>query len=760
MAQNQKKGMRLTNAEGLQTIEYEWILPTVIKLLAFIVLVLNLTKMTGINEISHPWTMLIPGAILCLASGILTKLKRQNWFYPGVLAVQILLMLCFWKQMIEGIAVLWNRIGYTYTANTGWALPELITTDADGETTVTFAVISLVLTLLCSVLCDYVPIILGLLLAAAPLAGIWLLNWEPDIGYLIPSLLTGILILAYSGGKNRPISAVIISWGLIFALGLMCVPMAMTETLTTKGDLVRGQVQEKVHEVKYETAQTTLPEGDFSQFTQNHQGNNQKTKKDSQPALVVRTDTPEVMYLRGFTGTTFEDNQWIPLDTEILAENKDMLYGLHLHAFQPDNQFEKALQSAGEIETHQIIVENTDACSRYQYVPFSLCDGIYLQAENLNTDGVVAGEGRIYTYNVVTGSIDAIEKTVRLLQKSEQKDVLTYRSAESKYRTFVYDQYLQIPQDVMEQMEPSWQAVAERYEKNDNLTTQQRQECVQTFLEMCFASEEGAEVSLPLQCAEGTSFQEATVSAMTLRYFGIPSRYAEGYIISEKMAFEAEPGSAIQVDSSCADAWVEVYQDGLGWIPMELVLGIEEQERDSNGEDEDSDMTEGIEIEEIPKDDVNPPEPTGGSRVKVVQQITLGLLKYAGLLLAAAIILVIRRIIILKKKEKKYQDSHINHAIGWIFADTAALMTKMGFDRGNGSMKKLYTAVGESFDEDYSTMFEHTEKLNSRALFSNHMLSEEDRMHALEFREMTKQKLIKNITWYKRIWLKWIKCLY
>ncbi|MEE1035405.1 MAG: transglutaminase domain-containing protein, partial [Agathobacter sp.] len=49
--------------------------------------------------------------------------------------------------------------------------------------------------------------------------------------------------------------------------------------------------------------------------------------------------------------------------------------------------------------------------------------------------------------------------------------------------------------------------------------------------------------------AEDTSYQYATVAAMTLRYFGIPSRYVEGYVITEEMAENAEDGSSIKVDS-------------------------------------------------------------------------------------------------------------------------------------------------------------------------------------------------------------------
>lgn len=83
-------------------------------------------------------------------------------------------------------------------------------------------------------------------------------------------------------------------------------------------------------------------------------------------------------------------------------------------------------------------------------------------------------------------------------------------------------------------------------------------------------------MELPLAAAKGTRFQYATVAVMTLRHFGIPARYAEGYVISEEMAAAAKANEPLTVDSSCARGWAEVYQDGVGWIPMELTPGLGE----------------------------------------------------------------------------------------------------------------------------------------------------------------------------------------
>lgn len=49
------------------------------------------------------------------------------------------------------------------------------------------------------------------------------------------------------------------------------------------------------------------------------------------------------------------------------------------------------------------------------------------------------------------------------------------------------------------------------------------------------------------------------------------------------------------MDSSCARGWAEVYQDGIGWIPMELTPGlgeVPEQKPEETQNEGDSDSTE------------------------------------------------------------------------------------------------------------------------------------------------------------------------
>lgn len=288
------------------------------------------------------------------------------------------------------------------------------------------------------------------------------------------------------------------------------------------------------------------------------------------------------------------------------------------------------------------------------------------------------------------------------------------------------------------------------------------------FLSRCFPEEGTPEdMELPLKMAEGTSFQYATVAAMTLRYFGIPARYAEGYVISPEMAEKYESGETMTVDSNCAKAWVEVYQDGIGWIPMDLTPGIgeilEDPERSEPDKNDSSnkDTTEKKDKEEEEPPEDEQPQPVGGSMVMIVLKTVLwGLLIVLAALLVVALGLWLRRKLLLRRKEEKFRSQNARDAVAWIYADTAALLEKLGFSRGNGSMRGLAKPLEEKYGTEFGAQFEAVTSLNDQAMFSGQTMEEDHRVAAAQFHSHVLEKLKSEVKWYKRMWLKWAACLY
>ena len=63
---------------------------------------------------------------------------------------------------------------------------------------------------------------------------------------------------------------------------------------------------------------------------------------------------------------------------------------------------------------------------------------------------------------------------------------------------------------------------------------------------------------------------------MMFRYYNIPARYVEGYLVAPE-----EGETSIDVLDQDAHAWVEIYVNGLGFIPVEVTPGFYSEDDNS-----------------------------------------------------------------------------------------------------------------------------------------------------------------------------------
>lgn len=758
MTQQKNTGMRLRQAMNPRKKDASWLIQMILAMLASSVLTFTLTGLTG-----NSWmVMLLVAVWLCIVYGILLKTKHENWFYLGTLVLVLLLTLVFRKQVLEGFRIFWNTASDAMVSGTGRVLPEWelqLSREQSGFCVSLFAgVCGCMISLICCGLTSGAPAVLAVMLPALMLFGMVTFGADVRFIWILPVLIASVLILMYSGWRKKgSLAPVMMSWAITGTVACVLIAVAILPAFQNWAAELRENVYESIHEKRYETKYTTLPEGDFSDY--------QKKEQKAQQALAVTMEKPQQLYLRGFTGAVFTRDTWEALDTQALVKNKELLYWMNLNAFDQNAQFDAAAAYAG-LQQSTVTIQNIGACSFYRYVPFSIGKGAWAEAENLNTDGVYGNGERSYVYSVTAGTADEIMQVLSHLQLSEDPAVLQYRKAESGYRQFINHYYLQVPEAVKALLQEYWDEIASRYGTANNLTQQQAQECALIFLSRCFPEEGTPEdMELPLEMAEGTTFQYATVAAMTLRYFGIPARYAEGYVISREMAAGFDSGETMTVDSSCARAWVEVYQDGIGWIPMDLTPGIGEilEDPESNdpnkGDSSNKDTTEKKDEEE--EEPTEQPEPTGGAMVRIILETILwSLLIALGIILVIFLILWLRRKLLLGKKEKKFQSADVSDGIAWIYADTAVLLEKLGFDRGNGSMRELAKPLEEKYGPEFAAQFYAVTDLNDRAMFSSQTMEEEHRKTARKFHSHVLRKLKSELKWYKRLWLKWVRCLY
>lgn len=73
---------------------------------------------------------------------------------------------------------------------------------------------------------------------------------------------------------------------------------------------------------------------------------------------------------------------------------------------------------------------------------------------------------------------------------------------------------------------------------------------------------------------EGYCMHFASAGTLILREMGVPARYASGYIVKQEAFVKNGDGSyTASVKDQNAHAWVEIYLDNIGWVPVEMTPG-------------------------------------------------------------------------------------------------------------------------------------------------------------------------------------------
>lgn len=764
MDQNKKKGMWVGQHQVGAGSGSTWVIPLIAAVLSSEVLSAAMIELTRFTDMYTPWVMLTAAGCTAAAYGFLIKLNKQKMFFPAVLAVMLVMAVAIGRPLINGLCAFWNQAGDAWTAGSGIVTAELSASAGALGLLVASVFLGMSAAVLCCALTSLGRYTAVVFVPTVLFISALLFHSDGTLKYIAVCLVLAMCLLVCGNREEISVKCASVRWIPVLVCSVLMLVIAASSNIGQWASEVGDNIHDKLHSARYETEHTTLPEGDFRNYTE----------KDgaSQTALAISMEQPEEMYLRGFTAAEFSNDTWEPLDTEILAENEDLLYWLNTNGFDSRMQFYQADSLINKTEEEQdktlkkVTVQNLNACSEYMYVPYSLSSEECVSAENISTDGLAGSGNRMYTYSVISEGDGELEKILKKLKNYDDKKVEEYRQAEKAYREFVYKYYLHIPEETMTQMAPYWEMISSADKNEEKLTTAQAQNYARAFLEECFPEQgEAPELALPLETVKGSSYQYATVAVMTLRYYGIPARYAEGYIVTEEMADGMEKNGSLQLDESNAGAWAEVYQDGIGWLPMNMTPGLED---DSSGVDPDAE--DGDKPQEIPPkgamqlDDMDDmaeePDPDGGYVVSIKKVISFtALLMIAAILLLMAA-LAVRRHILLKRRAVRWDNENINDAVAWIFADTEYLLKKLGLDRKGGSMTELILPVEEMLGPDYTRSLEEMISINSRAVFSSHKLDEEYREKARAFYAETLEHLKTDAKWYRKLWMQWVLCLH
>ena len=747
MKQKNLTGLRAGIYRETQSTRGQTLLELLSALLIFLALAAIFHTVSGFSAML--W-LLGAGILTCTAAAIIRHFQKTKLLLPILLAALLLVVLFARNPLLNGLGAAWNTLRDLWAAEKGILLP---LAETDGTSLWLAGIMAGILLAMVSVALSRVPTLTAVLLAALSVAAAFV---QPGI-MLLAAAAIALLMLTWQKNKNAVSAASFLLVGVIVA-GIAAISL-QTGTMQT----LSQNAKDALHHWRYEKAEEILPEGDLPEPV---------VKAESTDTILsVTADTAQTLYLRGFVGDTYENEVWSALDAQTAAEEKDLFYWLHQSGFYPQSQLAAAARLMGNYQSGSVSVQNLAGCSLYRYEPCTVLPeraGLTknkIQPSTLETNGLRGERG--YSYETVSDAQTILPELLDFLQNDTSDGVRSYLQMESAYREFVYSYALTVPAEFRAQLGAVLDQCCESYGPADSLTKEQAQTAALAFLESCFDG--SGDIALPLaDTADGTTYQYATVAALALRYYGIPARYVEGYTFKTA---ENEPTS---VDANAAGAWVEVYQDGIGWLPLALTPGLEDLSAEQTesgikpvgaGKEGNGDgrrVTEGQELEQdnAEPDNSEDSTPDGGQRTGLLHKPAFWIILIAMLLLLLLAAVFIRHTVILKKRNETFTQEDPSAAAACLFTDCAALLAAMGFKRGTGSMLELCETAKTQLGEEYAAKLHDMTMYNAQALFSSRAIMPEQLTEMRAFHDTTMENLKTRCKPLRKLRLKWLNCLY
>lgn len=314
-------------------------------------------------------------------------------------------------------------------------------------------------------------------------------------------------------------------------------------------------------------------------------------KYDNKTDLTVTVlENGEHIYLKSFTGDKYSDGQW----TE---DNQKTEF---LTTFEEDSLSYKVLEllSDEKISLYSSVFNHNIV--KYDMIiekKFDVRNEIFVPYESAGADGI-RNDGR-WTYKVnqmwdpnfkESGDYSVYEN---FIDKASTRvgTVRDLHMQSSIYEAFVYDEYLDLPEGIFEDIKYEFALMG------INTSTNEGRQRVIKGLQKYFddnydyslnfgKTEDGKD---PLEyffedTKKGYCVHFASTAVIMLRAMGIPARYASGYIVHSGKVSEGKlVGNVsdnrgekeynlrkVNVTDKSAHAWVEVYYSDYGWVPVEM----------------------------------------------------------------------------------------------------------------------------------------------------------------------------------------------
>ncbi len=322
---------------------------------------------------------------------------------------------------------------------------------------------------------------------------------------------------------------------------------------------------------------------------------------------------------------------------------------------------------------------------------------------------------------------------------------------QNSYKDFVYDNYLQLPEN--DNMNEIADAYADIISEASNAQT--ASEKLQILYELREKMTSEAEYSLNpgktpsnrdfvnyflLENHKGYCIHYATSGVILARMAGIPARYATGYIIvaDDFSAASMNPDGSYTIDvkDNRSHAWTEVYLDGYGWVPFEFTAGYSSSSINTDPTQPATTSSTAADTSSVTTASSTGTRTTGSRQstrvatstsanitsvtqaasqesdggsvfrfgkggVKKLPTAIRIIIQFISILLIFALLIVLRRWMILKLRSKRFSSGKLSRRIEHIYAYTERLLAVLKLNNTESQFVDFARQVEERIGGDY-----------------------------------------------------------
>lgn len=351
-----------------------------------------------------------------------------------------------------------------------------------------------------------------------------------------------------------------------------------------------------------------------------------------EPELTLTFDTlpDSTMYLKGFTGSEYQDNSWLSPSKDTDTANGERVYDIiEKYDCAPQNfpfLFQCSLLPDEGTFTCTVTPEKRDSRYYQPYVSFSsdvsfpddwdvrpndretyswtvsdpqtwvlatLADTdlqkYQLKMRNANENTSIQKFLDTLGFSNTGTEISArfTEFQVAVSPEEIQGKVIPAMLMESlAYRDYAKDAYTRLPdEETLKEVfaalpasltEHQPETPAEQYEALSGIRTWMAERTEYTISPGKTPSTRDFVSFFLMENHKGYCVHYAAAGTILARYLGIPTRYCEGYLVGKDVLASAsigEDGYTVTLTDRQAHAWCEFYIDGYGWMPFEMTPG-------------------------------------------------------------------------------------------------------------------------------------------------------------------------------------------